>query len=37
MHIKTGGKFFYKLPKCRLAGKFQMCFHEKAVRSRWCL
>jgi len=20
-----------------MAGKFQMCFHEKAVRSRWCL
>jgi len=20
-----------------IAGKFQMCFHEKAVRSRWCL
>ncbi len=30
-------KHFYKLPKSRLAGKFQMCFHEKAVRSRWCL
>ena len=30
-------KYFYKLPKSRLAGKFQMCFHEKAVRSRWCL
>ena len=32
-----GGKYFYKLPKSGLAGKFQMCFHEKAVRSRWCL
>ena len=25
------------MPKIRLAGKFQMCFHEKAVQSRWCL
>ena len=32
-----GGKYFYKLPKSGLAGKFQMCFHEKTVRSRWCL
>ncbi len=30
-------KYFYKLPKSRLAGKFQMCFHEQAIRSRWCL
>ena len=36
----TGGKYFYKLPKSRLAGKFQMCSldkPEKAVRNRWCL
>ena len=30
-------KHFYKLPKSRMAGKFQMCLHEQAVRSRWCL
>ena len=30
-------KYFYKLPKSRLAGKFQMCLHEQAVQSRWCL
>ncbi len=37
MSFSPESKCFYKLPKCRLAGKFQMCFHEKAVRSRWCL
>ena len=38
-HLVMGlsGIYFYKLPKSKLAGKFQMCFHEKAVRSRWCI
>ena len=36
--VKSAGrKYFYRLPKSRLAGKFQMCLHEQAVRSRWCL
>ena len=33
----SGRKCFYKLPKSILAGKFQMCLHEQAVQSRWCL
>ncbi len=28
---------FGKCQKIRLAGKFQMCLQEQAVRSRWCL
>ena len=38
--VKGPGKIFYKLPKLRLAGNFQMCSlnkPEQAVWNRWCL